>query len=120
MAAIRRAVGRGGRLDATNSQGLTPLMLAANHGHPRALVALAELGADVDRTSAVHYPGRWTGFTALMAASCDSTGRLEPVETLIELGADPGAEDQEGRRAVDYARISGYVEIADYLSTVER
>lgn len=85
----------------------------------RALVVLAGLGADVNRSSTVHYPGRWTGFTALMAAACDSTGRLGPVETLVELGAHPGAEDDEGRTAVDYARISGYTEIAAYLATLE-
>lgn len=114
LSAIRRRVAEGASLTATSSQGPTPLMLAATYGRTEALTALVELGADVNRISTVTYPGRWSGFTALMAASCDSTGRVEPVKRLLDLGADP--EDDLGRTAVDYAELSGYDEIVDLLA----
>lgn len=115
LPAIRRALAAGASTTVTNTQGLTPLMLAANLGHSEAVTTLVEFGADVDHAATVYYPGRWSGFTALMAAACDSTADLKPVRTLIELGADPAARDHLGRRAVDYAELSGYDEIASFL-----
>jgi ankyrin repeat protein len=113
---IQGAVRTGARVDATGRQGLTPLMLAANYGHCDAMRRLVELGAGVNCTSDVFYPGHWSDFTPLMAACCDSTGEVEPVALLIQLGANPQAKDNLGRTASDYARLSGYSAIEEFLA----
>lgn len=43
------------------------------------------------------------------------TGQMSQVELLTVYGADPGAYDWEGKTPADYARTSGYSELADRL-----
>lgn len=117
--AVRRAVAEGASPESRNPQGLTPLMMAANLGFPEVIRALADAGADLDRSVTVSHPVT-SGVTALMAACTDSRGAPEPVAVLLELGADPSLRDSAGRTALDYARLSGYDDIWPLLAAADR
>ena len=104
---------RGADPEARDRQGFTCLMVAANRGDVRLMDTLLSGGCAVDTTSTVG--GRWSGFTALMAACCDSTGAVAPVIRLLAAGADPTRVDNVGRNALDYALISGFHETARHL-----
>jgi hypothetical protein len=59
-----------------------------------------------------------SGFTALLASCCDSTGTVPIVQTLIELGAHLDATDDLSRTARDYAQIQDYREILGFLDSL--
>lgn len=42
-----------------------------------------------------------------------SSGQTAVVQHLLEAGADPAAEDQEGNTALDYANQNGHVEVGN-------
>lgn len=110
---LSELVARGADIESKDASGLTCLMIAANRGETRVIARLLSLGADANATSTVG--GRWSGFTPLMAACCDSTASVEPVRQLLEAGADPRAVDNLDRIALDYAVLSNYEEIAELL-----
>ena len=56
---------------------------------------------------------RRSGFTPLMAAAC--YGRAEIAKILIDKGADQGATDSKGFRAVDFARKMNKKSVLDIL-----
>ena len=86
-----RAVRAGVPANLTNAGGDTLLILAAYHGHPAAVAALIELGADTERVND-------RGQTALGAAVFRQSADI--VQALLAAGADPRAG---GRSAVDVA-----------------
>lgn len=71
---------------------MRPLWPPARGGGAGAFQLLVEAGVAVNQQN----------YTPLMAAA--ERGSLKLVERLLELGADPMAVDNEGKRALDYAK----------------
>lgn len=90
----------------TGVGGATPLILAAENGHLKAVQFLIEVRSDLNARAT----GRWT---ALMLAS--QKGHLEVVRALLEAGVDPNAESKFGDTALSAALKRGHLEIADLL-----
>ena len=68
--------------------GLTPLLHAVRQGHEEAVVALLEVGADVN------LPSAGDGTTPLLMAALN--GQFDLATTLLERGADPNAAGVAG------------------------
>lgn len=68
---------------------------------------LAAAGADVDLVARPHFLQRTRGGSALHYAV--RRGSAELITTLIELGANVNALDEDGLTALDYAMARGYV-----------
>eukprot|EP00418_Pyrodinium_bahamense_P062464 CAMPEP_0179085884 /NCGR_PEP_ID=MMETSP0796-20121207/38923_1 /TAXON_ID=73915 /ORGANISM="Pyrodinium bahamense, Strain pbaha01" /LENGTH=133 /DNA_ID=CAMNT_0020783335 /DNA_START=46 /DNA_END=444 /DNA_ORIENTATION=- len=84
--------------NARDSRGLTPLMIAAMHGHEDCLRCLLQRGADLDARD-----GR--GWTALMHAAFRGQGPC--LRLLAEHGADLDARDFLGTTAAMRAAMAG-------------
>jgi hypothetical protein len=56
------------------------------------------------------------GFTPLMEAAFN--GQVEMVELLLGHGADPSMKDDDGKSAVDHARVRGHAALAQRLGRV--
>lgn len=84
----------GAQLELRDDRGATPVYWAANRGFPSMVQLLRDRGADVNAADA-------TGTTPLMIAQPD---RLEVVELLLRLGADPLLRNAAGRTAAEEAR----------------
>jgi ankyrin repeat protein len=69
---------------------------------------LAEHGADVKLTAKVHFLARTRGGTALHYV-VRTGGNRKLIRTLLDLGADINAKDEDGLTALDYAMGRGYV-----------
>lgn len=82
-----------------HTDALTPLHFAAQHGAVHAIRALLDLGVKVDA------PDRW-GTTPLQLAVANSGGGgLDPVNLLLDAGADPYSVNDLGATPLSYARI---------------
>jgi uncharacterized protein len=91
--------------------GGSALILAAQLGFADIVHALIDAKADLD-----HANGR--GWTALIAAVTLGTGdkaHTEIVEALVDARADGDVKDQQGKKAIDYARARGYSEMVRIL-----
>jgi uncharacterized protein len=98
---IKKILKAGAGLDATNDDGLTPLMLCAINGNDRAAEALIQAGADVH---AVCHQGR----TALHCAAANNNAAL--VQLLLSAGASAAAlcaNYDGGMLALHYACCHG-------------
>jgi ankyrin repeat protein len=84
------------------------LMLAAGNGHAAIVRRLAAAGAAVDDVELTR------GWTPLIWAA--KRGHVETVETLLELGADRGIRDQQGRTAIDWATANRHVAVIGLLA----
>jgi len=89
------------------SQSQDPLLTAVRSGDAAGVRDLA--GESPTRLDA-HGPD---GLTALMVAA--STGAEEMVALLLELGADAGLRDGEGRTAADLAFANGHTDLGQRL-----
>ncbi len=112
-------------LNALNTQGESPLMLAALKGQLELAVRMVEKGADVNKTgwTPLHYAATTgqlqlirllienhayidaespNGSTPLMLASM--YGTPEAVKLLLDEGADPTLKNQQGLTAVQFAQ----------------
>ncbi len=119
-AAVQQLLRAGANPETKNPQGFTAIMLAAELGFSDVMQVLIEAGADVNRTSKIGgLGGPFNGVTPLMAACCDSKGKVAPVRLLIEKGAAVGAVDDRGRTAQDLAEQSGYSQISSYLESIK-
>ena len=89
---------------------------------------LADAGADVHLTAHIHFLQRTRGGTALHYA-VRAGGNHEVIKTLVDLGLDINAKDEDGLTALDYAMGRGYVPflqmpqppnraLADYLRSL--
>jgi hypothetical protein len=83
---------RGIDVNIRDTDGMTPLMIAAEAGHTDVVESLINKGADVNARSKNRYiPGE----TALMNAA--EKGHTATVQVLLANGADANARDKEGR-----------------------
>ena len=129
------------RVNTPNSEGFTPLGLAAFFGHLEAVKVLLESGADVN----LRAPSRFANTAldaavagdhadvvrALLAARADSNarsegnytplhkaaahGNVEIVRLLLDAGADPQATRDGGSRPIDDARENGHAAVVALL-----
>ena len=90
----------GADVNARDAAGRTPLLEAARGGHLATLEALVGARADA---GAVDGEGR----DALLLASRAELVSSALVRRLLELGADPGRGDADGKRAIDHAAAAG-------------
>ncbi|MBI5970799.1 MAG: ankyrin repeat domain-containing protein [Deltaproteobacteria bacterium] len=88
------------------------LFKAAGDGDVAAIKSLVASGEGINAFDGMIYL-----YTPLMAAAIK--GKMDAVKTLLELGADPLAEDDDGFTAAKLARKRGHTEIADILAEAE-
>jgi ankyrin repeat protein len=96
------------RVNTPNSEGFTPLGLAAFFGHPDAVKVLLEAGADVT----LRGPSRFAN-TALDAAVVG--GNAEIVRTLLGAHGDPNARSEGNHTPLHKAAAHGNVDIVRLL-----
>jgi hypothetical protein len=106
--AAHSSAGQQSRQDAHNTQGLTPLIVAASAGQTEAVRALLAQGASVDAVSA-------DGRTALIAAV--QSGKIETVRALIAAGANLDRASRGTGTALNVAENTGKPQIAALLLT---
>jgi hypothetical protein len=90
----------GAPIDARDAQGVTATMEAARAGANRVLQRLVFRKPAVDLVDPA-------GRTALSIACTSRKANEDTVRLLLALGADPGIEGQDGRRAIDHAVAGG-------------
>jgi hypothetical protein len=99
-------VGLKADVNTLSADGSTPLMAAANDGHPQAIERLLDNGANIDLKDK-------EGQTALMVACV--AGRLDCVRTLVDRKADIDMTDPRGETALTLAGDGGEVDIVELL-----
>lgn len=99
-----------GSVEATASNGVTPLHVAAAHGYDEIAALLIERGADVDARDRL-------GNTPLILAAQE--GQTDLARRLLAAGADPTAQSIAGGSALAYARGYGHGEIVDLVSPAQ-
>ena len=95
VASIKKLVGSGTPVDATDKHGYTALHVAAGEGNDDAVKELLALGAKVDSRSEL-------GETPLWDAA--NEGRISTVRLLLEHGATPNPANNEGHSLGDRIR----------------
>jgi len=87
------------------------LISAAQLGLADIVRALIEANADID-----HVNGRgWTALITAVVLGNGSKQHIETVEALVAARADGDIKDQQGKRAIDYARARGYTDMVRIL-----
>jgi len=89
-----------------SAQGPAALLAAANAGKAEVVAALARAGVPLDATTSY-------GWMPLHLAAYNGDART--VRVLLDLGADPRADDGTGKNALDWAREAGKAESARLL-----
>jgi len=137
--ALAQAIKHGANLDARNSKGDTPLMLALKKGDLNAAVVLIQAGSSLFVSNAdtrnplsaifeMDSGARMRLFSATGANSADFLGEsmlhyavrennADVVSELLSLGADRNAHNRKGETPKDIAQAKGYQEI---LAILER
>jgi ankyrin repeat protein len=103
---VRWLVAHGARVDAIDTQGITPLMLAATAERAGALELLLQSKAHVAAVDAL-------GNSALFYAA--RRGRIAQAERLVAAGLDPNLRNAGGWSAVDYSVQSKQDTVTGYL-----
>jgi ankyrin repeat protein len=96
-AMLRYLVKHGADPNATDGQGLPPLVFAAISNDETMVRALVESGAKLDLRDK-------SGMTPLMHAALIDHGDTRMAQLLIELGADPSLRSRDGLTAADMAK----------------
>jgi ankyrin repeat protein len=97
----------GCNVDATDHNGTTALMFAAQQGYTEIVRRLLEAGANIN------LPRRLYGLTALMLAT--AAGHVDVVQTLIVGGADVNAKNDDGSTALMVAAHKGHLKVIEIL-----
>ncbi len=105
---IRELIGSGADPDVGDSDGFTPLHQAVGEGHTEIVAYLLNKVADVNPRCAADGNG-----TPLHTAC--AYGRKDCVRVLLDNGANINAQDDEGRKPVDFARMYGHEDIIALL-----
>lgn len=95
-----------GQLNARDSRGSTPLIIAAYYDHSEAVAFLLKAGAETELKDNL-------GQTALMGASFK--GHTKIVKLLLKKGASVSTETDSGSTALTYAATFGRNDIIDLL-----
>lgn len=90
-------IAKGANINARNSKGTTPLVVASNLGFVEGAQLLVDLGAKVDESNT-------SGETPLITAVHNRNMAL--MRLLLKAGANPDRADNSGRSARDYARLA--------------
>ena len=98
------------KVNATDNDDWTALILASSGGHAEAMKVLIAGGAEVNAT-------KKDGWTALMSAS--KGGHTEAIKVLIANGADVNATDKNGWTALMFASNGGHLEAIRMLIAKE-
>lgn len=107
---LRFLLDRGANPDIADTNGATPLALAAQAGFVEGVEALAAKGAQVDVADS-------TGETPLIAAIHRRDSAT--VEALLAKGANPARTDNSGRSARDYAALMKNGQLLEILAKSE-
>ncbi len=107
--AVRELLAKGAKPGRAGAEGMTPLMVAAQHGHAEVARTLVDAGADVNAKRS----GPERGRTALIDAAW--SGRTEIVRQLLAKRAEPNAKAEDGATALTGAALRGYTEIVRLL-----
>ena len=105
--AVRLLLKAGADPDAADRDGWTPIHLAARNGHHQVIQVLVRHDAHVDVRT------KFGNRTALYWAA--EKGHVDAVKTLIKLGADVTAQDEDGQTAVHVATSFGHTDVVDLL-----
>ena len=103
---LRREIAEGVDINEPDNTGVTPLHSACVHKSYDAAKVLLEAGADVN------VQDQW-GITPLGRAVFGKNGTVELVKLLVEHGADPTIENEDGNSALRLAQNTGK---AEYLT----
>ncbi len=90
----------------TKREGLTPLMIASGSGLTENVRLLLEHGAKIDQLGKKH-SGNALSLSVLMYKYSRPENKdefIKTIKTLLEAGAAPTLEDDEGKTAFDYAK----------------
>lgn len=98
---ITNAINEGANINAENSKGQTPLMLTAQNNTPEIISLLLDLGAAINHVDSL-------GNTALTLAFMNENNSEENMNMLLDYGADPDIQNNEGYNALmTAAKTSG-------------
>lgn len=131
-------------IDKPNEQGHTPLMRAAEHGHPAMIKLLLDNGAQINRSDSLGKTALiWAaeggdpdsidlliksgarleqatkeGITPLMAAA--RSGQLDAVSHLLAAGAQPDRSDYSGRDPLSWAQESHNSRVIELIRKAQK
>jgi len=106
---VKKLISNGADLNWSDSNGRTPLLIAAKEGTVTVLKLLVEAGANVNQAST-------KGHTALYKAA--KYGNLEIVKLLLKYGADSSKKTPKGYTPITIAIERGHQEIVQLLRSL--
>eukprot|EP01046_Picozoa_sp_COSAG06_P067707 COSAG06_NODE_17679_length_926_cov_8.697703_1_plen_139_part_00 len=111
---VEAAVDAGAQMEWANpgEYGKRAVHIASMYGHKDVVAFLGSRGADLNAVD------DWNQSTPLHTAAY--FGKASVCTTLLALGADPAAKNEDGKTALDRARALGYTECVAVLEAAMR